>query len=87
MFHAIGLLLLGLLHRLRHRIHLAHLESHAHDGAAHLFLSVVYIRRGDDGAVGQKIQAGGEAVFEGLEQADAIPARFVIKRGFFRKLR
>ena len=60
--------------KFRHRIHLAHLEANADDGGADIFFAVVRIRRGHNGAVGEQVKAGVEAVFEGLEQADAILA-------------
>jgi hypothetical protein len=69
-----------------HRIHLAHLEAHADDGAADIFLSIVRIRRGDDVFVGEQVKAGEEAFLEVREQADAMLAGGVIKRVFFRTL-
>ena|GEM_PF-528962 len=57
-----------------HRFHLADLEAHADDGAADVFLAVVRIRSGDDGAVGQQVKAGVKAVFEGLEQTNSVLA-------------
>jgi hypothetical protein len=58
----------------RNRIHLSHLEADADDGTADLFFAIVRIGRGDDGVVGQQMDAWVEAVFEGLQEAHAILA-------------